>query len=108
APLDFALIAAESPVSTAAVFTTNKAVAAPIVVSRDHLAASGGRAGVIAVNAGCANACTGEPGMQVARQMAALAATASRCAPAEALIASTGVIGVPLSIEKVRAGISAA
>lgn len=108
APLDFALIAAESPVSTAAVFTTNKAVAAPIVVSRDHLAASGGRAGVIAVNAGCANACTGEPGMQVAREMAALAATAARCAATEALIASTGVIGVPLSIEKVRAGVSAA
>ncbi len=108
APLDFALIVADSPVPAAAVFTTNKAVAAPIVVSREHLMGSSGRAGVVAVNAGCANACTGEHGLQVAREMAALAASAARCATAEALIASTGVIGVPLPIEKVRKGISAA
>ena len=62
APLDLALVAADEPVSAAAVFTTNKAVAAPIVVSREHLSRSGGRARVIAVNSGCANACTGEAG----------------------------------------------
>jgi glutamate N-acetyltransferase/amino-acid N-acetyltransferase len=108
APLDFALIAADSAVPAAAVFTTNKAVAAPIVVSQEHLAKSGGRAGVIAVNAGCANACTGAQGLAVAREMAALAAGAAGCTPEQALIASTGVIGVPLSMDKVRAGVSAA
>jgi glutamate N-acetyltransferase/amino-acid N-acetyltransferase len=108
APLDFALIAADTPVPAAAVFTTNKAVAAPIVVSQEHLAQSGGRAGVVAVNAGCANACTGAQGLAVAREMAALAARAAGCASDQALIASTGVIGVPLSIDKVRTGVSAA
>jgi glutamate N-acetyltransferase/amino-acid N-acetyltransferase len=108
APLDFALITADSAVPAAAVFTTNKAVAAPVVVSQEHLAKSGGRAGVIAVNAGCANACTGAPGLAVAREMAALAAAAAGCASEQALIASTGVIGVPLSIDKVRTGVSAA
>ena len=108
APLDFALIAADAAVPAAAVFTTNKAVAAPIVVSQEHLAKSGGRAAVIAVNAGCANACTGAQGLAVAREMAALAAGAASCAPEQALIASTGVIGVPLSIDKVRTGVSAA
>jgi glutamate N-acetyltransferase/amino-acid N-acetyltransferase len=108
APLDFALIAADTAVPAAAVFTTNKAVAAPIVVSQEHLAQSGGRAGVVAVNAGCANACTGAQGMAVAREMAALAARAAGCASDQALIASTGVIGVPLSIDKVRTGVSAA
>ena len=106
APLDLALIVADGPVSAAAVFTTNKAVAAPVQVSRDHLARSGGRAAAIVVNAGCANACTGEAGLAVARQMAEAAADAARCAPHEVLVASTGVIGVPLSIDKIRAGVT--
>ena len=108
APLDFALIVADAPVPAAAVFTTNKAVAAPVVVSREHLARTGGRAGVVAVNAGCANACTGQQGLSVAREMAALAAGAAGCTSEQALIASTGVIGVPLSIDKVRAGVNGA
>ena len=106
APLDLALIVTEGPVSAAAVFTTNKAVAAPIVVSREHLTKSGGRAAAIVVNAGCANACTGEAGLTVARQMAEAAAGAAGCAPHEVLVASTGVIGMPLSIDKVRAGVA--
>jgi glutamate N-acetyltransferase/amino-acid N-acetyltransferase len=106
APLDLALIVTEGPVSAAAVFTTNKAVAAPVQISREHLARSGGRAAAIVVNAGCANACTGEAGLAVAHQMAAAAADAAQCAPHEVLVASTGVIGMPLSIEKVRAGVA--
>jgi glutamate N-acetyltransferase/amino-acid N-acetyltransferase len=106
APLDLALIVADGPVSAAAVFTTNKAVAAPIVVSRDNLNKASGRAAAIVVNAGCANACTGEAGLTVARQMAEAAAHAAGCAPQEVLVASTGVIGVPLSIEKIRAGVA--
>ena len=108
APLDFALGVADEPVAAAAVFTTNKAVAAPIVVSREHITRSGGRAKVIAVNSGCANACTGEAGLQVARDMAAAAATALDCAPEHVLIASTGVIGVTLDLAKIRHGIGTA
>ena len=108
APLDLALVAADRPVSAAAVFTTNKAVAAPIVVSREHLERSGGRARAIVVNSGCANACTGEQGLDVARAMAAATASAVGCAPEEVLVASTGVIGVALDPAKVGRGIQAA
>jgi glutamate N-acetyltransferase/amino-acid N-acetyltransferase len=108
AALDLALVAAESPVAAAAVFTTNRAVAAPVVVSREHLQQSGGRAAVIVVNSGCANACTGEAGLRVARDMVAAAAAAVHCAPEHVLVASTGVIGVALDINKVRAGVTAA
>ena len=106
APLDLALIVADQPASAAAVFTTNKAVAAPVVVSREHLSKSGGVASAIVVNSGCANACTGEAGMTVARDMASAAAQAAGCDVAQVLVASTGVIGVPLSIDKIRSGVS--
>jgi glutamate N-acetyltransferase/amino-acid N-acetyltransferase len=108
APLDLAMIVADEPVAAAAVFTTNKAVAAPVVISREHLARTGGRARVIVVNSGCANACTGDAGLEVARQMAAAAASTIGCASDQVLVASTGVIGVPLDINKIRAGVSAA
>jgi glutamate N-acetyltransferase/amino-acid N-acetyltransferase len=108
APLDLCLLACDEPASTAAVFTTNKAVAAPVVVSRDRLASSGGRAAVIVTNSGCANACTGAEGFAVAQQMADAAAAAIGCAPEHALVASTGVIGVALDINKVAAGIDSA
>jgi glutamate N-acetyltransferase/amino-acid N-acetyltransferase len=107
-PLDLALLVADGVASAAGVFTTNKAVAAPVVLSREHLTRSGGRAQLIVTNSGCANACTGEDGMRVARQMAAAAAEAVGCAPDQALVASTGVIGVALDIAKVRSGIASA
>jgi glutamate N-acetyltransferase/amino-acid N-acetyltransferase len=108
APLDLALLATEAPVSAAALFTTNKAVAAPVIVSREHLATSGGRAATVVINSGCANACTGEAGLRVAREMAQAAADATGCAADHVLVASTGVIGVALDIDKIRAGIAAA
>ena len=108
APLDLALIAAARPIAAAGVFTTNRAVAAPIVVAREHLARTRGRAAAIVVNSGCANACTGAGGLNVAREMAALAAGAVGCAPEEVLVASTGVIGVALDPAKLRRGIQAA
>ena len=107
-PLDLALIVAEEAVAAAAVFTTNQAVAAPIVVSRDHLGRSGGLARAIVVNSGCANACTGEAGHKVALEMAAVTGEAVGCAPEQVLIASTGVIGVPLDPAKIRAGVTEA
>jgi glutamate N-acetyltransferase/amino-acid N-acetyltransferase len=106
--LDLALIAADAPVPCAAVFTTNKAVAAPVVVSRDHLAASAGRIQAIVVNSGCANAATGEAGMRVAREMAAIAATSVGAKPEQVLVASTGVIGVGLDVDKIRDGVAKA
>jgi glutamate N-acetyltransferase/amino-acid N-acetyltransferase len=107
-PLDLAIIAADGPVAAAGVFTTNKAVAAPVVVSREHLVRSGGHAAAIVVNSGCANAGTGEAGMIAARDMAAAGAAAVGCRPEQVLIASTGVIGVPLDIAKVRNGVATA
>jgi glutamate N-acetyltransferase/amino-acid N-acetyltransferase len=108
APLDLALLTADAPVSAAGVFTTNKAVAAPVEVSRAHLAQSGGRAQAVVVNSGCANACTGAAGLDVAREMARAAGAALGCAREHVLVASTGVIGVQLDPARVRTGIDAA
>ena len=104
--LDLALIVSDRPASAAAVFTTNKAQAAPVLVSRARLRDSGGRARVIAINSGCANACTGPDGMQTAEAMADAAARAAGADPAQVLIASTGVIGVSLDRDTVTRGIA--
>jgi glutamate N-acetyltransferase/amino-acid N-acetyltransferase len=106
--LDVALIVSDTPAAAAAVFTTNKAQAAPVLVAKARLAASGGRARVVAINSGCANACTGPEGTATAEAMADAAANAAGAAPDQALIASTGVIGVALDRERVLAGIGAA
>ena len=102
---DLAIVAAPQPVAAAAIFTTNQAKAAPIVVSQEHLAWSEGLAQVIVTNSGCANACTGPQGMADAREMAVLAANRMSCAPSQALVASTGVIGVNLRMDALRRGI---
>jgi glutamate N-acetyltransferase/amino-acid N-acetyltransferase len=105
---DLALVAADRPVSTAAIFTTNQAKAAPVVVCQEHLQWSGGIAQVIVTNSGCANACTGPRGLADAREMAVIAANRIGCAPAQALVASTGVIGVNLKMEAIRHGVPVA
>jgi glutamate N-acetyltransferase/amino-acid N-acetyltransferase len=106
--LDLTVIAAEEPVSAAGLFTTNLAQAAPVVVSKRHLQHSGGIARAIVVNSGCANACTGTQGMADAERMAREAAAALGCGIEQVLVASTGVIGVNLRMEKVVPGIRAA
>ena len=106
--LDLALLVSEAPAHAAAVFTTNKAIAAPVVVSREHLSRSGGVARAIVVNSGCANACTGEDGLAVARETTAEAARLVGCPVEQVLVASTGVIGVGLPIDKIRSGLSSA
>ena len=103
--LDLALLVSETPADAAAVFTTNRAQAAPVLVSLEHLKRSGGRARAIVVNSGCANACTGNEGMQVAREMAAETARLVSCPVEHVLVASTGVIGVALPMENVRRGL---
>ena len=106
--LDLALIVSDTPAAAAAVFTTNRAQAAPVLVSKARLAASNGWARVVAINSGCANACTGPEGLDTAEAMANAAANAAGAAPELALIASTGVIGVALDRERVTGGIASA
>jgi glutamate N-acetyltransferase/amino-acid N-acetyltransferase len=100
---DVCVIAADKAVPAAAVFTTNSMAAAPVLVSRTHIANGSVRA--IAVNSGNANACTGPQGLADARAMAAVTAAALGCEPDEVLVASTGVIGVPMPAEAALAGI---
>jgi glutamate N-acetyltransferase/amino-acid N-acetyltransferase len=103
--LDLALLVSDR---ASALFTTSLAAAAPVLVSRAHLAASGGVARAVVTNSGCANACTGDAGLEAARAMAGETARAVGCADAEVLVASTGVIGVALDVPKVSRGIAAA
>ena len=103
--LDLALLVSDRPATAAAVFTTNRAQAAPVLVSREHLSRSGGVAQAIVANSGCANACTGDDGIEVARGMAAETARLVGCPVEQVLVASTGVIGVNLSLDKIRTGL---
>ena len=107
-PLDVMVLTAESAVSAAAVFTTNKTQAAPVVVSRGNLEKSAGRARAIVCNSGCANACTGDAGMAVAHSTVEYVADKVGCRPEEVLVASTGVIGVDLSLQKMQDGVTKA
>jgi len=100
--LDLALVVSDGPATAAGVFTTNRAQAAPVLVSREHLTRSGGMARAVVANSGCANACTGEAGLAVARGMAEAAAQLLGCPTDQVLVASTGVIGVNLSLDRVR------
>jgi len=102
---DLALIVTDTPATAAGVFTINLAKAAPVYLSQDHLASSGGRASAIVTNSGCANACTGPQGVADAKEMAKLTASAVGCREDHVLVASTGVIGVNLKMDKLRAGI---
>ncbi len=96
---DVALIVSDRPCAAAGVFTTNQVIAAPCVVTRRHLERGSLRA--IVVNSGNANACTGEQGERHAYTMARAAAQRIGCDPYEVAVASTGVIGVPLPVERI-------
>lgn len=104
---DLALIATTYGVAVpaAAVFTTNLAAAAPVQLSRAHLEATGGYAAAVIVNSGNANAATGAAGREHAERMCALVAEGVGCKPEEVLVCSTGLIGIPLPIDAVEAGI---
>ena len=106
--LDLSIIAstADEPSAMAAVFTRNQVQAAPVLYCREI--AAGGRARAIVANSGNANACTGEPGLADARAMAERAGAALGMDPGHVLVASTGVIGVPLPMPTVLAGIDRA
>jgi glutamate N-acetyltransferase/amino-acid N-acetyltransferase len=100
---DLALIVSESPAAAAGVFTQNLFQAAPVTVAKAQLAASGGHARAILINAGQANACTGAAGIADCRETLSLVAKATDLSPEEILPASTGVIGARLKMDKWKA-----
>src|SRR5262249_24410991 len=102
--LDPALAHAELPAAAAGVYTQNRLAAAPVRLARRH--AADGHARAIVTNSGNANACTGPQGERDAQSMAEQAADALGLRPGDVLVASTGVIGVPLPMEKVALGIA--
>ena len=104
--LDLALLSSDVPASAAAVFTQNLVVAAPVVVSKTHLKASKGRMRAVIVNAGNANCATGSNGYAAAVKTVDEAARHLRCRPDEVAVCSTGVIGVPLPVEKILRALS--
>jgi glutamate N-acetyltransferase/amino-acid N-acetyltransferase len=100
---DFALIVSDQPASAAAEFTSNRVVAAPLMVDRDHLRATGGRVRVVAVNAGNANCAAGQAGIDAANATCAAAARFFDCPVEQVFPSSTGIIGQPLPAEKLIA-----
>jgi len=100
---DLGLILAETAVNAAGVFTLSKVKAAPVLVSQEHL--KDGKAQAIIVNSGNANACNGAQGIKNARRMAEAVAAHCKIAPQDVLVASTGIIGVPLPIEVIENGV---
>ncbi len=106
--LDLGLVAADVPASCGAVFTQNRVKAAPVRVSQAALRATAGKVRGIVVNSGNANACTGTRGTADARKMSRLAARAIEAEPNQVLVASTGVIGQPLPMDRIDAAIRSA
>lgn len=100
---DLALIKSDVPATVAAVFTTNRVAAAPVLISREN--AAKGIAQAIIINSGGANACTGQQGLADAREMTELTAHAAGIKPELVLVASTGVIGKYLPMNIIRKGI---
>jgi len=100
---DLALIHSPTPARVAAVFTSNQVKGAPVLVSMEH--ARSGIAQAIVASSGCANVCTGDQGVRDAREMTKIVGELLRIPAKHVLIAATGVIGVPLPMDKVRAGL---
>jgi glutamate N-acetyltransferase/amino-acid N-acetyltransferase len=106
--LDVALLVSASSCATAGVFTRNAVRAAPVLYDLDLLGERPGRVRAVAMNARCANACTGAAGLEAARAMAHAAEQAAGLPPRTALVLSTGVIGVPLPVDRVGDGLRTA
>ncbi len=101
--LDLAVLFSETPCTAAALFTASKLKSAPVLLSQQRL--KKGKAGAVVVNSGCANAFTGKEGYTHAAEMAELAAKGIGLEPEDVLVASTGVIGVPLPMERISSGL---
>jgi glutamate N-acetyltransferase/amino-acid N-acetyltransferase len=106
ARLDLALVVSDTPAAAAGVFTQNRVVAAPVQLCREIVPTRQARGVVIC--SGNANACTGPQGLDDARRMGALAAQAAGCRAEQMLVCSTGVIGRPLPMDRLEAGVRSA
>jgi glutamate N-acetyltransferase / amino-acid N-acetyltransferase len=104
---DLACAVTDQPAAAAAMFTSNKVVAAPLIVGQRHLARSHHRVRVVLVNAGNANCATGEAGVLAAQQCCSSAGELFGCDPHEVFPSSTGIIGVPLPVGKLTAALPA-
>jgi glutamate N-acetyltransferase / amino-acid N-acetyltransferase len=102
--LDLGLLASDVPCSVAGIFTRNRVCGAPVTLCRERV--RGGVASALVVNSGCSNVALGERGLRDAYAMAALAAQHLHVAPEQVLVGSTGVIGRPLPMDTIAAGIS--
>lgn len=104
---DLALVATVDgrAVPTAAVFTQNQMTAAPVITTRNHLLRTEGRAAAVVLNSGNANAATGKAGLADAQTMCAAVGAELGCDAAEVLVCSTGLIGIPLPIHVIEAGV---
>jgi len=100
---DLALLYSSSPARAAAVFTSNQVKGAPVLVSQEHV--KSGVAQAIVASSGCSNVCTGEQGMRDAREMTKVVGDLLRIPAWQVLIASTGVIGQPLPMDRIRAAL---
>ena len=105
---DVALAVCDGGANVAAMFTSNQVVAAPITVGRRHLIATSNRVTALLVNAGNANCATGQPGIDACKQSCVAVAEQFHCVFDEVFPSSTGIIGVPLAIEKLVAAVPAA
>ncbi len=101
---DLALVlgATGEPLVSAAVFTTNRAAAAPVVVSQEHLRLSGASMHGVVISSGNANAATGAAGLDAARRMCASVGATAAVDPRSLLVCSTGLIGIPLPVERIE------
>lgn len=100
---DLALIYSEVPAASAGMYTKNKVKGAPIYVTKEHL--KNKKAQAIIINSGNANTCNGDDGLNKAEKMTSLQAKALSLKADDVLVASTGVIGVPLNIDAIKDGI---
>src|SRR4051812_34378677 len=99
--LDLGLILADEPAATGAVFTQNRVQAAPVLLCKRHLQAAGGRIRAVIVNSRNANCSTGKAGMEAAEATAAAVARVAGCETEQVMVCSTGVIGLPLKVQKI-------
>ena len=102
---DLALLVADRPCVTVGAFTTSRTPSHTVILCKEHLAAMDGGAQAVVVNSGNANASNGERGMRDARQMAELTGRKLDIDPRRVMVSSTGIIGRPLPMEKIAAGI---
>ncbi len=102
---DMAMILSDSPLTVAGLFTTNAVKAAPVLLDMERTKGVDAKTRGIIINSGNANACTGDAGLADAHETAELAESALGLEEGEMLVASTGVIGVPLPMDKIRAAV---